>query len=246
MSFKKLAEGFRKFRADTMTGSQTELFTKLVNEGQSPDTLVIACSDSRIDPGIVTCADPGDIFSIRNVAALVPPYKPDGKEHGTSAAIEYAVDVLKVKSIIVMGHALCGGIKALAESPDDLLLQTDFISSWISIAASARDLVREAHPDKTLAEQAHVLEQATILVSMKNLMTFPNVKQAVAEGRLTIHGWYFDIPNGALLGYDPEAMRFVDILSVDVPPAAIEAAGCGCEATTLSLFQFLSNSRTEQ
>jgi carbonic anhydrase len=245
MSFDKLVDGFRKFQSEYFTGNETELFEKLILDGQSPETLFIACSDSRIDPGIVTSAAPGDIFSIRNVAALVPAYKPDGKEHGTSAAIEYAVDVLKVKSIIVMGHALCGGIKALAESPDDFNDHTDFIASWISVGKRARDLVRKAYPDVSTEEHAPLLEQAIILVSLKNLMTFPKIKQGVIEGRIALHGWYFDIPNGKLLGYDPAEMKFKNILS-GIPQAAISVAECNCKPTTLSLTHFLKTDYAEK
>jgi carbonic anhydrase len=245
MSFEKLVDGFRKFQSEYFTGDETELFEKLILEGQSPETLFIACSDSRIDPGIVTNAAPGDIFSIRNVAALVPAYKPDGKEHGTSAAIEYAVDVLKVKSIIVMGHALCGGIKALAESPNDFNDHTDFIASWISVGRRARDLVRKAYPDASTDKHAPLLEQAIILVSLKNLMTFPKIKQGVIEGRIALHGWYFDIPNGKLLSYDPVEMKFKNILS-GIPQAAIGIAECGCKPTTLSLTHFLKTDYAEK
>jgi carbonic anhydrase len=245
MSFDKLVDGFRKFQSEYFTGDETELFEKLILDGQSPETLFIACSDSRIDPGIVTNAAPGDIFSIRNVAALVPAYKPDGKEHGTSAAIEYAVDVLKVKSIVVMGHALCGGIKALAESPDDFNDHTDFIASWISVGRRARDLVRKAYPDATPEQHAPLLEQAVILVSVKNLMTFPKIKQAVAEGRLEIHGWYFDIPNGRLLSYDAHTRKFRNILTANLHPA-MTVAECGCKAATLSLTHFLKTDYAEK
>lgn len=238
MSFEKLVEGFRGFRSDYFKGD-TELFQKLIMEGQSPEALVIACSDSRIDPGIVTRAEPGDIFSVRNVAALVPRYQADGRAHGTSAAIEYAVNTLKVQYIIIMGHALCGGMRALAESEGELK-QKDFISRWISIGIKARDMVRKYLPDASIDEQARVLEKTAILVSLKNLMTFPYIREAVEQGRLQLHGWYFDMPNGQILGYNSQTRVFESILS-GVPQAAVSACdtGCDCSEKTISIVKYL-------
>lgn len=243
MSFEKLVEGFRDFQSEYFSGD-SELFQSLIMDGQSPEALVIACSDSRIDPGILTKAEPGDIFSVRNVAAMVPPYTADGRLHGTSAAIEYAVNALKVQYIIVMGHALCGGIRALAESNGEIKNKKDFISRWISIGSKARDMVRKYLPESNIDEQARILEQTSILVSLKNLMSFPSIHQAVAEGRLQLHGWYFDIPNGKILGYDPETLKFKNILT-NVQPA-LTAAGCGCEATTLSVKDYLKSIRSDK
>jgi carbonic anhydrase len=245
MSFDKLVEGFRSFQSDHFTGD-SELYQKLIMEGQSPEALIIACSDSRIDPGIVTKADAGDIFSVRNIAALVPPYAaPDRKEHSTSAAIEYAVGALKVQYIIVMGHALCGGIRALAESEGDLKSRKDFVSRWISLGSKARDMVRKALPDAGIEEQARVLEQASILVSLKNLMTFPSVKKAVEEGRLQLHGWYFDIPNGKILGYDNATRKFKNILT-NIEPAVMACEhGCDCHQD-ISIGKFLQRVKKEK
>jgi carbonic anhydrase len=186
VAFKNLVNGFRVFKANYISGNSAHLFQKLITEGQSPETLVIACSDSRIDPAILTNSSPGDFFSIRNIAALVPEWDEDGHSHGTSAAIEYAVSVLKVKHIIVLGHALCGGIRALAESPDTLGENTDMISRWIVIGIKARDKVRDIMKDEPIDRQASYLEQAAILVSMQNLLGFQSVRTAVEEGRLTI------------------------------------------------------------
>lgn len=239
MAIKKLVNGFRVFKANYIAGNSSELFEKLITEGQSPEVLVIACSDSRLDPAILTNSAPGDIFSVRNIAAMVPSYDPDGHAHGTSAAVEYAVSVLKVKHVIVMGHALCGGVRALAESGPDLEEKKDIISSWISIGARARDAVREFFPGLEINEKARVLEQTSLLVSMKNLMTFPCVYEGVKNGTLNIHAWYFDMPNGKLLNYDPEAKRFRNLLAGYTMPA-VTTETCGCEDRKLSLDSFLN------
>lgn len=246
MRFEKLVEGFRDFQSDYFTGD-TELFQKLIKDGQSPEALVIACSDSRIDPGIVMRAEPGDIFSVRNVAAMVPPYKADGRTHGTSAAIEYAVTALKVQYIIVMGHALCGGVRALAESSGDFRHKKDFISRWISIGIKARDMVNKAFPSASMDEKARLLEQSSILVSLKNLMTFPYVRKAIEEGRLQMHGWYFDIPNGKIMGYDAKEMIFKDILD-GAPVAAMGCfqQTCKCSENDISISRFLKGLQQNQ
>lgn len=235
---KKLVNGFRVFKANYIAGNNSDLFEKLVTDGQSPEALVIACSDSRLDPAILTNAAPGDIFTVRNIAAMVPDFDEDGHAHGTSAAVEYAVGVLKVKHIIVLGHALCGGIRALAESPDDLKDKKDIISSWISISVRARDAVRKYFPGLPIDEKSRRLEQASLLVSMKNLLTFPSVRKRVEAGDLEIHAWYFDMPNGKLLNYDPEAKKFRSVLAGFTMPA-VTSQTCGCEDRKLSLDTFL-------
>lgn len=245
MSFERLVEGFRGFQADYFA-KDTELYQKLIVDGQSPEALVIACSDSRIDPGIVMRAEPGDIFSVRNVAALVPPYAADGRAHGTSAAIEYAVNALKVQYIIIMGHAMCGGVRALAESKGEMKLKKDFISRWISIGNKARDMVRKVFPDASIEDQARLLEKTSILVSLKNLMTFPYVKQAVEEGRLQLHGWYFDFPNGKILEYNAEEMRFKDILDgVPMPSVGSFHGTCNCSENPISISKYLKRVKSE-
>lgn len=241
-AFQKLVNGFRVFKANYIAGNESHLFERLVKEGQAPETLVIACSDSRNDPAILTNSAPGDLFSVRNVAALVPPCDQDGGAHGTSSAIEYAVSALKVKHIIVMGHALCGGMRALAESDPDLDTKTDFISRWISIAKQARDNVRHAMPDMPIEAQAAALEQAAILVSMQNLLTFPSIQAAVTAGELDIHGWYFDMPNGKLMAYDADTLKFRSVLSGELFPA-IDGQNCGCADALLSLTAFLNTTR---
>lgn len=196
----KLVEGFKRFQADYF-GHQQELF-EILKKGQNPSTMVIACSDSRVDPAIITDCDPGDMFVVRNVANMVPPYETGGGLHGVSAALEYCVCVLGVKHIIVLGHSQCGGIHALMHGiPAGL--QAEFIGHWVNIAARAKDKVLAELPDAPADVQLCACEEASILVSLENLLTFPWIKQRVQQGGLSIHGWYFDIQKGQMVAYNP-------------------------------------------
>lgn len=238
MTYRKMIKGFKEFRNEYMLDGG-EKFERLA-DGQSPEVLVIACSDSRIDPAILTRSEPGDIFSVRNVAAMVPRYGKDEKEHATAAAIDYAVTTLKVKHVIVMGHAKCGGVRALAESADSRLQDSDSsVAQWISIGSKARDKVLDTLSDQNMDEKSRVLEQASILVSLTNLLSFPWVHDAVQAGHLHLHGWYFNLPKGELLSYDPVSMSFVDVLEQEGVPS-VSAELFGCDKTTLSLKKFLS------
>jgi carbonic anhydrase len=204
----KLIDGFRRFRAAHFE-EKKQLFQELVTKGQSPKVMVVACSDSRVDPAIITGAEPGDLFVVRNVANLVPPYEPDGTYHGTSAALEFAVRFLGVEDIIVLGHAKCGGIHALMEGAR--VPQSDrpaeFIAQWMAIAERARgEAVAEASASRE--EGLRALEQAAITVSLENLRTFPWIESRLQDGRLRLHGWYFDIRSGELRALDQQSGRF--------------------------------------
>lgn len=188
-----LLTGYRRFRQTVWPGRR-EQFEALAQRGQRPETLVIACSDSRVDPGMVFDVGPGEMFIIRNVANLVPPFEEDMAFHGTSAAIEFAVRVLEVREIIVMGHAMCGGIHALLHPASAERL--DFMSSWVEIAAEARDRVLACEPVEEKRQQ--MCEYEAIKLSLRNLMTFRWVASRVADGRLALHGASFDIRTGAL------------------------------------------------
>lgn len=200
MPFKKLVKGFGKFRKTYFKDS--DVYKDLVRNGQSPEALVIACSDSRNDPALLMQSDPGDIFVVRNVAALVPPYQPDNKYHGTSAGIEFAVKGLKVKDIIVLGHALCGGIGALDDIEAGKTLEYEFLSQWIMIGASAKEKIHAELKSVAKEDRLRALEQAAILTSLNNLMTFPWIRERVSSGTLSLHGWYFDMVAGEMLSYD--------------------------------------------
>jgi len=193
MPIEKLIDGFKSFR-ETYYEQQPGFYQSLVDHGQQPDVMVIACSDSRVNPSIIAKAGPGELFILRNVANLVPPYEPDSHYHGTSAAIEYAVRDLAVEHIIVLGHSHCGGIRCLCEGsgqkPD-----REFIHDWMSIAVQAKD---EGLHDESRLRQ---VERQAVRVSLQNLLTFPWVKNHVENGSLQLHGWWFDLEKGALLAH---------------------------------------------
>ncbi len=200
----KLLDGFKRFHKQYF-GNDSELYESMKN-GQPAKTLMVACCDSRVDPAILTDCDPGDLFTIRNVANLVPPSENDGHYHGTSAALEFAVNSLEVENIIVMGHAGCGGIKALWD--DDGSAQSQFIHSWVSIAASAKKWVNDKLSNASPEVQIKACEQRAILESLANLMTFSCIRERIDKGTLTLHGWYFDIPTGDLLCFNSETGAF--------------------------------------
>jgi carbonic anhydrase len=192
-----LIDGYRRFRAGTWQ-SERSRFEELSRLGQRPRTLVIACSDSRTDPQMVFNAAPGELFVVRNVANLAPPYGPDDQPHGVSSAIEFAVRTLRVREIVVMGHAMCGGIRALLYgAPAEA---SDFVGQWVRIAEPARRSAMLSPADQREA----VCEHESIRLSLDNLMTFPWIREAVAAGELTLHGCFFDIRTGLLerLGED--------------------------------------------
>ena len=192
----QLIEGYRRFRASRWE-RERQRFEELSRYGQRPRAAVIACSDSRVDPQMIFDAHPGELFAIRNVANLVPPYAPDAAYHGTSAALEFAVRALKVADLIVMGHALCGGVQALLEGTPDGF--GDFVEPWMAIAEPARRRAMTASPEV----RQEACEQEAVRLSLANLLTFPWIREAVEAGRLRLHGCYFDTRSGALLVMDP-------------------------------------------
>ncbi len=192
-----LIDGYRRFRARAWP-ERRERFAALARRGQSPQALVVACSDSRVDPAMILDAGPGEIFVIRNVANLVPPYAPDGAAHATSAALEFAIRVLAVPDAIVMGHAMCGGIQALLQGLPDP--SGDFLGPWIRVAEPAR---RRALARKPADIQAACEEEA-VKLSLENLMTFPWVRERVENGKLRLTGAVFDIRSGLLTLLRPD------------------------------------------
>lgn len=194
---KTLLEGYERFR-DGYWQQHKELYSTLARDGQSPSAMVIACADSRVAPETIFDCAPGDIFVVRNVSALVPPYEPDNQKHATSAALEFAVNALNVRSIIVLGHSGCGGIRALMQGPTSG--SHDFIDSWMEIAKTARQRVCDepqmAHVD--FEAQCAACEHEAIRVSLANLLTFPWIKERVLDGRLTLTGLHFNVETGNL------------------------------------------------
>jgi carbonic anhydrase len=197
-----LLDGYRRFRTETWP-QQRARFEELAAQGQSPRTMVIACSDSRVDPQMIFSAGPGELFVVRNVANLVPPYMPDAAFHGTSAAVEFAVRVLKVRDLVVMGHALCGGIRALREGVP--AGAGDFVAGWIGIAADARAVALRCD-DPTAAQEA--AEHEAVRISLANLLTFPWVADGVAAGSLALHGAHFGVATGRLVLLDAATGTF--------------------------------------
>lgn len=195
-----LSAGYRRFRR-TLWPREQERFTRLAREGQTPHTVVVACSDSRVPPEFIFDAHPGDLFVVRNVANLVPPYAPDTANHGTSAALEFAVRVLGVRRIAVMGHSGCGGIAALMQgAPEEA---RDFVEPWVRIAEPARLRARLVHPFDAEAAR-HFCELESIRVSLANLMGFPWIAEAVSRRALSLEGYHFDVGSGTLRRVLPE------------------------------------------
>ena len=187
-----LLDGYRRFRAEVWP-RERERFETLAARGQSPRTMVVCCSDSRADPQMIFGAAPGELFVVRNVANLVPPYAPDGAYHGTSAALEFGVRALGVGQVVVMGHALCGGVRALLEgAPAET---PDFVEPRMRIAEPARRIALRCEPGEARQE---CREHETVRLSIRNLMTFPWIAERVAAGRLRIRGFHFGIRSGAL------------------------------------------------
>lgn len=209
MPFRKFVQGYKDFYKNYFQ-SDSNVYDELVRRGQSPETLVIACSDSRTDPALITGSQPGEMFVVRNVAAIVPPYRHDTSHHGTSAAIEFAVKTLKVKHIVVLGHSMCGGIQALANK-EAALQEYEFLAQWMDIATPAREAVEAELGDASAPIKQRALEQAVILVSLNNLMTFPWIAERVAAGDLQIHGWYFDLKSGQIFRYKEKTQSFEKI-----------------------------------
>ncbi len=199
----KLEAGYRSFLNDRLV-RERQRYETLAQQGQSPEVMVIGCCDSRVSPEVIFDASPGEIFVARNVANLVPPYETGGEYHGTSAALEFAVQALKVKHIVVLGHARCGGIRAFAEQAAPLS-SGDFIGNWMSLIAPAAKRVA-ARGDA--ADHLHRLELAVIELSLANLMSFPCIRILVERGRLHLHGAYFGVADGVLLLRDPATGRF--------------------------------------
>ena len=193
-----LVAGFRVFRA-RYYGQSPERMYELSTYGQSPTVMIIACSDSRVDPALLLGAGPGDLFTVRNVANLVPPYTPDSNYHGTSAALEFAVRDLEVRDIVVLGHSTCGGIQALRDAVAGAPAEREFIVPWMDIAAEAC-----CCPDGQSVPDQQSVEHDGIRISLKNLRSFPWVDERVREGDLMLRGWWVDLASGRLCEIGPD------------------------------------------
>jgi carbonic anhydrase len=202
----QLLDGYRAFRGGRLLSEQ-ERYRELAETGQSPEVMVIGCCDSRVSPETIFNARPGELFVVRNVANLVPPYTPDGAQRAVSAALEFAVQALKVKHIVVLGHERCGGIKAYTE-PSAPLSPGDFIGKWMALIAPAADAVGPETQFRSRDAYLSQLEQVSIVKTLDNLMTFPCVRILVERGRLTLHGAYFGVATGQLSVLDTKSGTF--------------------------------------
>jgi len=200
---KSLIDGYWRFRRDLHEPDKGR-YRQLAALGQAPTAMIIACCDSRVDVSAIFDAGPGDIFIMRNVANLVPPFEPDGKFHGTSAAVEYAALVLNVPNIIVLGHSHCGGVAAYREKLKGNADETSFIGRWLTLL----DGLDVKESDVADFGQETAFELAGVRQSLANLRTFDALKEREAEGLLTLHGLHFDIGSGTVLALDEKADRF--------------------------------------
>jgi carbonic anhydrase len=211
MNMHHFPEHLLKGHANFMAGRyarEKDRIRDLANEGQSPSTMIIACCDSRAAPEMIFDAGPGELFVLRNVANLVPTYQPDGGQHGTSAGIEFAVKALEISNIVIMGHGRCGGIKAALAPGQTPLDSGDFIGKWISMLGTLPDQLGQ-NTLMTSAERQTALERISIRNSIRNLRTFPYVAELEAEGKLAVHGAWFDISTGELWIMDHESGDFI-------------------------------------
>lgn len=202
-----LITGYRNFKAKFFDRNKL-VYRKLVREGQKPKVCMIACADSRVDPAVVMQIEPGEVFTIRNVANLVPPFEEQGTYHGVSAALEFAVKQLEVEDIIILGHAHCGGIGALIAKGNNQPTTDTFITPWMGIAEEALNRAERTHPGVDGEEFARACEQSAVLVSINNLMTFPWIRERVEAGTLRLNGWYFDLLEGELRRYNQDSGDF--------------------------------------
>ena len=213
MSFpERLVEGYRDFLTNRLPVEQSR-FRELAEHGQSPHIMVIGCADSRVSPEVIFNARPGELFVVRNVANLVPPYAPDGQAHGVSAALEFGVAALNVQHIVVLGHAMCGGVQAYAEGAEPLS-PGDFIGKWMSLMEPA---LAKIGPRGTLDPGIYLtrLEQANVVNSLDNLMTFPRLRKRVERGEIALHGAYFGVATGRLSALDPATGAFMPVAAED-------------------------------
>ena len=205
----RLIDGYRAFCEGRLQTEQ-DRFRELAEHGQSPEIMVVGCCDSRVSPEVVFDASPGELFVVRNVANLVPPYTPDGAQRAVSAALEFAVQVLKVKHIVVLGHGQCGGIRAYAE-PGQPLSPGDFIGKWMDMIKPAADIVGGRERYASQAEYLTALEHQSTVTTLENLMTFPCVRILVERKKLQLHAAYFAVGTGMLSVRDPETRVFASI-----------------------------------
>ena len=201
----RLIDGYRTFTSHRLPTEQSR-YRELSVRGQSPEVMVIGCCDSRVSPEVIFDAGPGELFVMRNIANLVPVYQPDENAHGVSAALEFAVNVLRVKHIVVLGHAHCGGIRAFVDKIEPLS-PGDFIGKWMAMFIKPGEVV-EQRSHETMQKFVERIEKAAVFRSLENLMTFPFVRNAVERGTMQLHGAYFGVAEGSLFVLDQTTKEF--------------------------------------
>lgn len=209
----RLTAGYRNFLQTRLPEEQYR-FKDLATRGQKPEIMVIGCCDSRVSPEVIFDAAPGELFVARNVANLVPPYSPDGATRAVSASLEFAVQALRVEHIVVLGHAQCGGIAAHANHIEPLS-PGDFIGNWMKLIEPAVQKMKRRGHNESEREYLTRLEQASVLLTIENLMTFPCVSILVNKGKLKLHGAYFGVAQGDLLVHDPAQGKFVPVAKAE-------------------------------
>ena len=206
MSFpQRLIDGYSAFASGRLNAEQ-DRYRELAELGQSPQIMLIGCSDSRVSPEVIFDASPGELFVVRNVANIVPPYAPDGQAHGVSAALEFGVAALRVKHIVVLGHAHCGGVRAFAEEHAPLS-PGDFIGNWMKLMGPAATKVGP-RGEQSHADHLTKLEQANVVNSLDNLMTFPRLAKLIEKSKIALHGAYFGVATGDLSVLDRASGEF--------------------------------------
>jgi carbonic anhydrase len=204
----RLIDGYTSFASGRLRSEQ-DRYRELAETGQRPEIMVIGCCDSRVSPEVIFDARPGELFVVRNVANLVPPYAPDNAYHGVSAALEFGVGALKVKHIVILGHAHCGGVRAYVEDHEPLS-PGDFIGHWMSLMAPAAAKVGP-RGDLSPAEYLERMEKASIVNTLDNLMTFPRLRKLIERDAVTLHGAYFGVATGELSVLDRTTGDFVSV-----------------------------------
>lgn len=199
-SFRKLLEGYQQFRKKYVLGDQS-IMHSLSYHGQQPKIMVVACCDSRVDPALILQCDPGDLFVVRNVANIVPPYEKDENHHGTSAALEFGICFLKIRHLVLLGHSQCGGIRALLNGAE---AENDFVSNWVSLLKGTQHY-----------QDADEFTKFALHQSYLNCLSFPWIHQAVSQQKLAIHQWFFDIKAGEIFSYSEESKTYQSLEAIE-------------------------------
>jgi carbonic anhydrase len=205
--------GFRIFKS-TIYQEKKDIIEHLLEQGHSPSTMIISCTDLRVAPAELFSTNPGELYVLNNIGGLVPRYETEGV-HGILSAIEYAVNEIKVANIIVLGHAHCNGIKMMMSDrfdSDNVYALSNSMRTWLSVASEAREAVKKQMSDKSEEEQHAACERESVVVSLRNLLSYPYVIKAIDAKKLTIHGWHFDINTGDIVAFNPDNGYFENIL----------------------------------